>query len=553
MRQTIGHFLLRRLEEANIRHIFGIPGDFNLELLQQVEDRGAPAWIGNCNELNAAYAADGYARLNGLGAVIVTHGVGALSLVNGIAGSYSEHVPVVCICGTVPLKSARWGSMMHHTLADGGRDNFYRIFTEITAAQAKLTPHNVVEEVDRLLTVAWRERLPVYMELPSDIANIVIAVPAKPLELTQQASDCERIQLATRAILDRIRASRSPAFLLDMDADRFRVRELVAEFAEKMRIPVAVLNSGRSAFSEQSPLFAGVYAGKYSKPAVRELVEGSDCLILIGFRRIDITSGFFSDAIPATAIHLNGFSVNLGEEELQGVVLDELLDRLVKHAPVAAPLPRKASDPVVALPDRSDSPLEQKTFWACIQHFLRDGDLLLVENGTPTAGVGSLRLPAGVTNIAQAVWASIGYTLPALLGTLIAAPERRQILFIGDGAFQMTAQELSTILRHNLKAWIFLLNNDGYVIERAILGKNARYNDIAAWKYTEIAQALAGGSATPETHTVSNVAELRDVLESPHSGMVFVEVKLGRFDIPPSMVQSGRAIAEIDYTLKTPR
>src|SRR5579863_10188672 len=146
MKETIGNFLLRRLEEVGIRHIFGVPGDFNLEFVQQIEDRGRPQWVGNCNELNASYAADGYARLNGPAALVVTNGVGALSAINGIAGSYSEHVPVICICGTLPCKAVERGYLMHHTLADGGRGNFYRAFTEVTAAQAQLTPQNAAEE-----------------------------------------------------------------------------------------------------------------------------------------------------------------------------------------------------------------------------------------------------------------------------------------------------------------------------------------------------------------------------------------------------------------------
>src|SRR5499433_137104 len=151
MNQSIGNFLLRRLQEAGIRHIFGVPGDYNLELMQQLEDRGAPAWIGNCNELNGSYATDAYARINGLGALSVTYGVGALSAINGIAGAYSEHVPVVCICGSLPLRALQRGDLMHHTLADREKGNFLRMFAEVTDAQARLTPETAVAEIDRII------------------------------------------------------------------------------------------------------------------------------------------------------------------------------------------------------------------------------------------------------------------------------------------------------------------------------------------------------------------------------------------------------------------
>src|SRR5271163_621892 len=183
MKQSIGNFLLRRLHEAGIRHIFGVPGDYNLEFMQQLEDRGCPAWIGTCNELNGSYAADGYARIRGLSALAVTYGVGSLSAMNGIAGAYSEHVPVICICGSLPLRSFERGEMMHHTLADGGAGNFYRAFAEVTAAQAQLSPENAVTEIDRLILTAWRRKLPVYLELPSDIPYVEIEVPDSPLKL----------------------------------------------------------------------------------------------------------------------------------------------------------------------------------------------------------------------------------------------------------------------------------------------------------------------------------------------------------------------------------
>lgn len=147
--QAIGEFLLRRLEEAGVRHIFGVAGDFDLELLQQLEDRGQPPWIGNCNELNASYAADGYARVNGIAALVVTNGVGALSAINGIAGAFSEHVPVICICGAIPQKAIERRLMLHHTLAEGSHRDFYRAYSQVTAAQAQLTPANAALEIDR--------------------------------------------------------------------------------------------------------------------------------------------------------------------------------------------------------------------------------------------------------------------------------------------------------------------------------------------------------------------------------------------------------------------
>src|SRR5262249_29493214 len=235
MKLSIGEFLLRRLQEAGIRHIFGVPGDYNLEFMQQLEDRGEPAWIGNCNELNAAYATDAYARINGLGAMSVTYGVGALSAINGIAGAYSEHVPVILICGSLPLRAIQRGDLMHHTLADREKGDFLRMFGEVTAAQTRLTPENAVGEIDRLILTAWRRKLPVYLELPSDISYLEIDVPDVPLKLEMLSSDQKSLKACTEMILERLKAAKSAAFLLDLDAIRFGVSGQIMELAERFQ------------------------------------------------------------------------------------------------------------------------------------------------------------------------------------------------------------------------------------------------------------------------------------------------------------------------------
>src|SRR5215475_8311464 len=318
MKQSIGNFLLRRLQEVGVRHIFGVPGDYNLEFMQQLENRGEPTWIGNCNELNASYTTDAYARINGIGALIVTHGVGSLSAINGIAGAYSEHVPVICICGSLPLRAIQRGDLMHHTLADREKGNFCRMFAEVTAAQSQLTPENAVAEIDRLILTAWRRKLPVYMELPSDIPYLAVEVPESPLKLEMAPSDAESLKACTAMILDRLNAAKSPAFLLDMDAMRFGVSQQIIELAETFQMPVAVLNCAKGAFPENSSRYVGTYVGSIaSSPATRQAIEGSDCLLTIGYRRIETTVGFFTDKLPASAIQLNSASVDTAGKNYQ--------------------------------------------------------------------------------------------------------------------------------------------------------------------------------------------------------------------------------------------
>jgi TPP-dependent 2-oxoacid decarboxylase len=553
MKQSIGNFLLRRLQEAGIRHIFGVPGDYNLGLMQQLEDRGEPAWIGNCNELNASYATDAYARINGIGAMIVTHGVGALSAVNGIAGAYSEHVPVILISGSLPLRAIQRGDLMHHTLVDREKGNLSRIFAEITAAQARLTPENAVAEIDRLILTAWRQKLPVYLELPSDIPYLEIEVPDTPLKLEMIPSEPGNLKASAEMILERLKAAKSPAFLLDLDAIRFGVSRQIMELAERFHIQVATLNCAKGAVPESSLQFVGTYAGIASSPATREAIEGSDCLLTVGYRRVETTVGFFTDRLPASTIHLNSDSVDTGDKNYQGVYIGELLRSMVDSSSgsVTKKQPARPSKQLPFVP--SDDPLTQDGYWKAMQNFLRPGDVIVVEDGASSAGMGRLTLPEAATYITGAfVWCSIGYATPALLGAILASPGRRHILLTGEGSLQMTVQELSTVMRHDLKPFIFVINNSGYTVERAVLGKEAKYNDVANWRYSELPNVFSRDKKA-ETHVVQTSNELQKVLDSQHSEMVFVEAVMDKYDAPIDLIIGGHALADSDYGVPGPQ
>jgi TPP-dependent 2-oxoacid decarboxylase len=550
---SVGDFLLRRLREAGVDKIFGVPGDFNLELVQRVEDGDWVTWIGTCNELNASYAADGYARLSGLAALVVTHGVGALSAINGVAGSYSEHVPVVCVCGSLPRKSIEDGRMMHHTLADESHNGFLRAFSEVTVAQAQLTPQNAATEIDRVILAALQHKLPVYVELPSDIAYLQIEVPTQPLTYVAPRSDPERLRACATAIAERLTRAASPAILIDLDANRFGVEHEIVRLAEKRQIPIAAINTSKAVIDETSPYFRGIYSGAASSPAARDAVERSDCLLAIGVRRIDSTSGFFTDALPANTIHLRSYSADVGEDNYQGVTLREVLAVATDALPaVDGAAPRTAVRRMARSSQSRSGALTQAAYWGRIQSFLREADVLIAEDGTSSAGAMGLTLPPRCTFITQAVWGSIGYSLGALLGTLIAAPQRRHLLFIGDGSFQLTAQELSTILRHDLKPVIFLINNAGYTIERTILGEKAHYNDVANWAYAKLPKVFRPDTAA-ESFVVRTVEELDDVLRTPHDNLVFIESIMGPADAPANLITGGHASADLDYGPRGPQ
>jgi indolepyruvate decarboxylase len=547
----IGDFLLRRLEEAGVRHLFGVPGDYNLELLQQLQDAGKLKWVGTCSELNASYAADGYARLNGLGALAVTNGVGALSAINGVAGSYSEHVPVICISGSIPLRSIDRGLGMHHTMADGTFDQFLGAYAQATAAQARITPRNAVTEIDRLILTAWREKLPVYMELPSDIAYLDIEVPAAPLVLAAPPSDPERLRSCIAAIAGRLSAATSPAILVDADADRFGVARDLTALAEKMQIPVAVINTAKAVIDETFPHYLGIYNGKASAPHVRDAIENSDCLLSIGYRPIEVTTGDFTASLPANTIRARAHSVDVGDDNYQAVTLEEVLRGVIDAVPqVTNRAPRPVAAAGAATHGDGSARLTQAAYWQAIQGYLRPGDVLFVDNGTSYALFG-LELPPGCTFIGSVNWGSIGYSVGALLGTLTAAPDRRHLLFVGDGSFQVTAQELSTILRHDHKPVIFLINNGGYTIERGYLGKSEPYNDIANWAYADLPKVFHPGTSA-RSFVVKTVGDLQHALSAPNDTMIFVESIMDPHDALAAVMNSSNTGADLDYGPRGP-
>jgi indolepyruvate decarboxylase len=550
---TVGEFLLRRLHEAGIEHLFGVPGDFNLELLQQLEDGGHLTWVGTCSELNASYAADGYARLNGMGALSVTNAVGALSAINGIAGSYAERVPVVLIAGSIPLRSIERGLGMHHTTGDGTWDRFLGAFAQVTVGQARLTPSNAATEIDRLILTAWREKLPVYLELPSDVAYLDIEVPAAPLVLAQPASDPERLRSCAGAIASQLSKAKSPAILVDQDVARYDVATEVMGLAEKLQAPVAVTGPAKGVIDETFPHYAGIYNGKGSAPGTVQAIEGADCLLSIGYRPIDGTSGDFTAALPADTIRARGHSVDIGEDNYQAVTLKDALGAVIGAVPQVTGRGNGHFAGAMPAGNHADgsAKLTQAAYWEALQGYLQPGDVLLTDNGTSYAIFG-FKLPPKCTVVASVIWGSIGYSVGALLGTLTAAPGRRHLLFIGDGSFQETAQELSTMLRHDCKPVIFLINNGGYTIERGYMGKTADYNDVAGWAYAELPKVFCPGTKA-RSFVVKTVADLEKALSAPNDTLVFIESVMDPYDAPAAVIHSSNNGAELDYGPRGPQ
>lgn len=551
---TIGNYLLDRLSELGIRHIFGVPGDYNLSFLDSVLEHSALEWIGNCNELNAAYAADGYARIHGIAALVTTFGVGELSAVNAVAGSYAEDVPVIKITGSPATKVADRKLTVHHTLGDGDFDHFSRMYQEVTGDSATLAETGAEESIDRVLRHCWAKKKPVYLNIPVDIHSKPARRPAEPLLKNLLSTDDAQLAALIHDIVPFIEKAARPVILADYQVYRRQAEKALLRMAESSGFPVATLSMGKGVISETHPQFIGVYSGKTSTPYLRRRIDTSDCIIAVGTKFSDsITSVFSQEFDEDSVISLQPDHVRFREKTYPSVQMADVLDALsgalsfrdrqsLDFLTLESQQPGYFSD----FYSDADQPLKQSRFWLMMRQFIREDDVLIADQGTSFFGAATLPLKEGMTFIGQPLWGSIGYTLPALLGTQLADPERRNILIIGDGAFQLTGQEISTMMRHDLKPIIFVINNDGYTVERAIHGPAQIYNDIEKWDYCAFAASLSRhkpiccDKAATEKELI---LALKSAIMDNHQ-LHFIEVVMGHMDMPDLLKELGRFFAQ---------
>lgn len=541
---TVADYLLDRLAQIGIRHFFGVPGDYNLQFLDHVIDHQQITWVGCANELNAAYAADGYARCKPAAALLTTFGVGELSAINGIAGSYAEYLPVIHIVGTPALRAQRAGDLLHHSLGDGDFGHFARMAKEVTIAQASLTASNAEAEIDRLLTTALYERRPVYLLLPSDVAEAPLVSRPAPLVLRQPNLSEVSLQAFIAAAREKLQDAQRVSLLADFLAERFGAEPVLEQWMNEVNIPHSTLLLGKSVLDETHACFTGTYAAAASDPQVKQQIEGADVVINVGVRFTDTITAGFSHNLPVDkCIDIQPFEARVGQQVFSQIPMREAVKALHQ---LTLSLASKWSLPSIkrpALPEPSSSGLDQHGFWQQIQDFLQPGDILIAEQGTACFGAASLTLPRGCRFIVQSLWGSIGYTLPAAFGAQTAEPQRRVVLLIGDGAAQLTVQELGSMLRDGQKPVILLLNNDGYTIERAIHGSEQRYNDIAQWNWTRLPQALSLDHQM-KCLRVTAPEQLRAALEEVGGSeqLAFIEVVLPKMDFPELLDNVSRAI-----------
>lgn len=409
--------------------------------------------------MTTGYAADGYARVNGLGALVTTFGVGELSAINAMAGAYSEFVPVVHITGQPSTASQKNGMLLHHTLGNGDFNVFANMNAAVSVAVAKLSdPHEAATYIDSVLRECIIQSRPVYITLPTDlVAQKTDGERLKtPIDTSVPKNEEEKEEYVVDVVLKYLHAAQKPIILVDACAIRHRVLEEVNDLVSKSGLPTFVAPMGKGAVDESKPNYGGVYAGDGSNANVKAHVESSDLILSIGSIKSDFnTTGFTYRIGRLNTIDFHSNYVAVRYSEYPGVGMKGVLRKVIRRmGKLNVTSPPKLTNEPHEDKHMSKPEVTHEWLWPNVGQWLRDNDVIITETGTANFGIWETRFPKGVTALSQVLWGSIGYSLGACQGAALAAREkdstRRTVLFIGDGSFQLTVQELSTIIRNKL-------------------------------------------------------------------------------------------------------
>ena len=492
MSPTIGSVLLDRLHKLGVRHIFGIPGDYVLGLYKLI-DQSPIRHVGTTREDCAGFAADAYARLNGIGAVCVTYCVGGLNVVNAIACAFAERSPVVLLSGSPGLSERVRNPLLHHMVRDFTTQK--EVFEKVTVAAIVLDdPLTAEREIDRALGALMRYKRPIYLEIPRDLVQAQIESPARGTAPKEDRSDQAALAEAVAEVREILAAVERPVLLVGAEVHRFHLQHDLARIIERTNIPVASTLLGKSVIKEDHPLFVGVYGGLIGHDEVQKFVNEADCLIMLGSILTDLEDLHADSSVirEGRAIHATADAITIKHHRYERVRFEDFVRGLV-----AAPLP---SFQFPTLPDRSrlmigtpnaNMPATLAGLFSHVEQVLNEKMLIIADIGEALFAAADLRVPRQSEFISPAYYTSMGFSVPAALGAGFADPTLRPIVLVGDGAFQMTGSELSTCVRYGQAPIIVVLNNRGYSTEREIL--DGPFNDVHEWHYEKVCDLIGGG------------------------------------------------------------
>lgn len=518
-KQTVADYLIESLKNYGVSHIFGVPGDYILDFFNKLVHTNGINVVTTCDEQGAALAADAYARIKGIGVVCVTYSVGGLKIVNAVAQAFSEKSPLVIISGA-PGINKRHGNrfLPHHKVQNF--DTQQKIFEHITIDSALIQdPFSATREIDRVLSSAISYKLPVYLELPQDMEELRIvntdnrnlgnnsfSTPYISSVFGQNLfneTDDEELKEALSESLEMIKSSKKPVIIAGVELHRFGLQDKLLQLVEKTNIPVVSTLLSKSVVNESNTHYLGVYSGNMSKEHVQRYVESSDCVIMIGVFLTNVTFGITDNPIDKSrCIYIAKDNISIKFHNYKNIRFEDFLDGLIKNiennnlqnSKIYYDNARNDFSPSNTdnhITSKSSTKITVKRLFEILDTSLSENNIVIADVGDSLFGSIDLTSPNSTSFLSPAFYLSMGFAVPASIGAQLANSNFRSIVLVGDGAFQMTGMEVSTIAKLNLNPIIIILNNFGYRTERAIL--DGPFNDLQMWNYSKIPSVLGKG------------------------------------------------------------
>eukprot|EP00930_Biecheleria_cincta_P055547 TRINITY_DN41865_c0_g1_i1.p1 TRINITY_DN41865_c0_g1~~TRINITY_DN41865_c0_g1_i1.p1 ORF type:complete len:581 (-),score=109.98 TRINITY_DN41865_c0_g1_i1:185-1927(-) len=553
---NIGTYVAARLVQLGVQDYFAVPGDYNLVLLDQLLLNPELRMVNCCNELNAGYAADGYARARGLGALFVTFTVGGLSALNAVAGACSDDLPLVVVSGAPNSNDFGTERILHHTIGLANFEQQLQCFKQVCCHTTTImSVETGSSRIDTALATCLRERKPVCIEICCNIAAVEhysCAPPRSEMVLGMQVSNDKNLEMAVDAILQILNNAVKPVLVAGRGLRAFDAKTDFLALADASGYAWASMPDAKGMLPESHPCYIGTYWGAVSSPVACEMVESADIYMFVGPRFNDYTTTGYSLLVQPTKM------IEIREREVivanQGTfhcinmrdVLSALAKRIKKNDASFVNYQRMFVP--AALPpniNQQESRLTTNVLFYHIQNMLTCDTAIIAETGDSWFNGQKLKLPEGCQYEFQMQYGSIGWSVGATLGMACGLQgQKRVISLIGDGSFQMTAQEVSTMLRFALNNIIFLINNNGYTIEVEI--HDGPYNNIQMWDYCGVVNAFNNGTSklyTKKAETEGDLIQAIAATKQLPDTLCFIECVTARDDCSKELLEWGARVA----------
>lgn len=506
MKVTVADYLVKKLKFLGIKNVFGLPGDYNFNILDAIIKDDEINWVNSTNELNASYSSDGYARINGYGAVVTTYGVGELSAINGIAGSMAENVPVIHIAGVPKTSFIEKNIIVHHNFSNPNYYLFENAYKNVVETTAYLNFENAKKEIDRVINVFVNEKKPVYIAIPVDVCEFLIDDDGFD-KIEYKKSDEKALNETVSEIISLIEKAKNPIIFFDYLCKRYKLQNEIKEFINKTNMKFGTFLMGKGIIDETNPNFTGVNGGNLSS-FVQNEIKKSDLIITAGYLNADLNTGGFSAFEKEIDIEIRKNETIIKGKVYKNVLLQDVILKLNEKITKTF---EKNDFKQIKKKINEKGKIKVDDILPLIETVLDEDDIFTMETGLFSLSGSFLNLKKNVEYLSQTLWGSIGWATPALFGAMMADNKKCHIMFTGEGAHQLTIQEMANFFEYDLKPVIFVLNNNGYTVER-VLSKdpNDKFNNITNWNYPKLIE----GFSNNKDYFIKTVSTLESFIET---------------------------------------